>query len=880
MREDIKSFITKVQKPGRYTGGEPGSVVKDKAALKLRCAFCFPDVYEIGMSNMGVKILQGVLNEMDGVWCERVFAPWVDMEEEMRARGIPLYALESGDAVRDFDIVAFSVAYELSYSNVLNMLSLAGIPLLAAEREDCFPVVIAGGHCTYNPEPLADFVDIFSIGEGEEALPELAELYIKMKDEGTYNKRDFLYRAATELEGFYVPSLYKVEYNDDGTLASVTPTDSRVPAKVKKRLVENLDAVYYPTNPTLPLIETVHDRVTLEVFRGCIRGCRFCQAGMIMRPVREKSPDLLCAMAKEYTDNTGYDEISLSSLSISDYSKVDELTDKLVKWTSDEKINLSLPSLRADSFTKELMDKVSAVRTSTVTFAPEAGTQRLRDVINKNVTEEDILKASHVAYAAGKNKIKLYFMNGLPGETYEDIEGIKALASNVVEEYYRTPERNRARQPQVTLSVACFIPKPHTPFQWEGQNTLEELTEKQQFLLDKIKSDRKIKYNYHDANISRLEAVFARGDRRLGKALLEAQRRGMKFCAWDEFFDYDGWMSVIEDCGLSASFYANRTIPDDELLPWDVIDCGVTKKFLISERHKAYEAATTPSCKEKCSACGASAIADGKYCRWCPGEGRKNGDAEAAEKAEKAEKAENTEASAVSGGASSRCTSAPAVRSVRIKFSKYGPMTYISHLDFARCMMRALVKSRLPLWYTEGFNPIPKLAFASPLSVGCMGEREIADIKVTENISNREIAERLKAVLPEGIKINQVYTAETKFKGIKWAENDIVVTNPSLTPDLTEKIEALFKKPVILTKRSKSGEREVDISPLVKSASASVASGKLVIKAVTSVDSENYLNPEYIMTAANRELCVEGEGSYHVIVRRRLLLQDGVTEFV
>lgn len=863
MREDIKSFITKVQRPGRYTGGEPGSVIKDKAKVKLRWAFCFPDTYEIGMSNLGVKILSGVLNNMENVWCERVFAPWTDMEEEMRKRNIPLFALESGDAVSDFDIVAFSLSYELSYSNVLNMLSLAGLPLKSCDRGDDSPVVIAGGHCTYNPEPLADFIDIFSIGEGEEALPELSRLFMEMKENGTYTKKDFLYRAATELEGFYVPSLYKVEYDGAGSISSFETIADGVPRRVKKRIVEDLDKSYFPTDPTLPLIETVHNRITLEVFRGCIRGCRFCQAGFIMRPVREKSPDVLCSQARECAMNTGYEEISLSSLSISDYSKVGELTDRLIDWTNDEKINLSLPSLRADSFTKELMDKISTVRTSTLTFAPEAGTQRLRDVINKNVTEEEILRASHVAFSAGKNQVKLYFMMGLPYETYEDIEGIKHLASNVVEEYYRTPERNKHKQPKVTLSVACFIPKPHTPFQWEGQNTMEELEEKQRFLLEKIKSDRKVKFNYHDADVSQIEAIFARGDRRLGKALLLAHERGIKFCAWEESFNYEKWIKTIEDCGLSPAFYANRNIPDGEILPWDVIDCGVTKEFLIKERHKASEAFTTPSCKDKCSACGANKSVDKKYCRWCPGG------------SETISKAEVEPVEKPVG----RDTSAPPVRSVRIRFSKNGPMTYLSHLDFARNMMRALVKSHLPVWYTAGFNPIPKLAFASPLSVGCQGEREIADIKVTTSITDKDIEKKLSAYLPEGIGIVEVYTAETKFKLIKWAENDIIVHADNLPADVCEKIEELFRSPVVLMKRSKSGEKEVDITKMIKSVVARIDDGLLVITAVTGADSESYLNPEYVMTAVNDALGIEGENGWHVIVRRKLLLEDGVTEY-
>ena len=863
MREDIRSFITKVRLPGRYTGGETGSVVKDKSAVRQRWAFCFPDTYEIGMSNLGIKILNGVLNEMDGVWCERVFAPWIDMEDEMRKRGIPLFALESGDAVGEFDFVAFSLSYELSYSNVLNMLSLAGIPLLSSERDDACPIVIAGGHCTFNPEPLADFIDVFSIGEGEEALPEIARLYEEMKSGGSYSREGFLYRAATELKGFYVPSLYDVSYNEDGTVKEYVPKDEKVPARVKKRIVENLDKAYFPTDPTLPLIEAVHNRITLEVFRGCIRGCRFCQAGMIMRPVREKTPDVLCRQAREYADNTGYEEISLSSLSISDYSCIEELTTKLIDWTNDEKINLSLPSLRADSFTKELMDKISSVRTSTLTFAPEAGTQRLRDVINKNVTEEEILRASHLAFAAGKSQVKLYFMMGLPGETYEDIEGIKSLASNVVEEYYRTPERNRKKQAQVTLSVACFIPKPHTPFQWEGQDTMEELSEKQQFLLDKIKSDRKIKYNYHDADVSRIEAIFARGDRRLGKALLKAHVRGIKFCAWEECFDYDEWIRAIEDCGLSPDFYANRDIPDDEILPWDVIDCGVTKEFLIRERHKAMEAIPTPSCLEKCSGCGANTLVDKKYCRWCPGGGE----------------TPRTEAGPVNTEKRVRNTDAPAVRPVRIIFSKSGPMTYLSHLDFARNVMRALVRSHLPVWYTEGFNPIPKLAFASPLSVGCCGEREVADIKVTENITDEEILRILREYMPDGIGISEVYTAETKFRHIKWAENDIVVKTKNCDPTLPEKIEKLFESPVVMMKRSKSGEKEVDITSMIKSVSARLTEDGILIKAVTGTDSENYLNPEYVMTAVNDAFGVEGDDGYHIIVRKRLLLEDGVTEY-
>jgi len=616
--EKMSGILRDVQKPGRYTGGEHFAVIKEKANIKLRVAFCFPDTYEIGMSNLGVRILAGVLNSFDDVWCERAYAPWVDMDAKMREFDIPLYAHESGDPIAEFDIAAFTLQYELCYTNVLNMLSLSKIPMKSADRldDDTIPVVLGGGPCAYNAEPVADFFDIFSIGEGEESLAELARLYIGMKESGEYSKKKFLCKAACELEGFYVPSLYSVTYNSDRTVEKYAPIYDDVPARVKRRIVKDMDTAHYPLQPVMPFIETVHDRIMLEVYRGCIRGCRFCQAGMIFRPVREKSPEVLCAQAKELAKNTGYDEISLLSLSISDYSCLNKLTDDLLSWTNDERISLSLPSLRADSFTSELMEKISSVRTSSLTFAPEAGTQRLRDAINKNVTEEDILGAVKIAFAYGKNLVKLYFMNGLPTETYEDIEGIAELASHVIDEYYRNPNRNKAKPPAVTVSVSCFIPKPNTPFQWEAQNQFEELLKKQMYLKDKI-TDRKIRYTWHDAKVSRLEAVFARGDRRLAPALEKAALAGVKFDAWDEFFNYEKWMEIFSECGIDPSFYANREIGEDEVLPWDVIDCGISKEFLLSERHKAYKSKVSPNCKEQCSSCGVNSGEGGNY-RWCP----------------------------------------------------------------------------------------------------------------------------------------------------------------------------------------------------------------------------------------------------------------------
>ncbi len=609
---DYKKYeplLANVEKPGRYVGNEYASDIPDPEKAELRMCFCFPDTYEIGMSNLGMKILMGCFNNTGYISCERCYMPWTDMREQLIKHNMPLFALESGDPLNKFDIVAFTLQYELCYTNVLSMLGLGGIPLLSKERKESDPIIIAGGPCAYNPEPIADFIDVFSIGEGEEALVELTALINECKKQGV-SREETLYRAS-QIEGFYVPSLYDVEYNEDGTIKSFAPNREGVPGSVKKRIIEDLDKSYFPCNCSVPFLETVHDRVMLEVFRGCIRGCRFCQAGMIYRPYREKSPDVLNNNAIESIKHTGYSEISLTSLSISDYTHLRELIDKMLPWTNKKNVNLSLPSMRIDNFYEELLEKVSSVRKSGLTFAPEAGTQRLRDVINKNITEEEIISAVKKAFDGGRNSLKLYFMNGLPTETDEDICGIAALGQNIVDTYYSKKRFGGGRGVNVTVSVSCFVPKPFTPFQWEPQDSLEELERKQQLLKSEIKT-KKISYKYHDARVSRIEAVFARGDRRLGRALLEAYNREMMLDGWDEFFSYDKWISVLDDCGLDAAFYANRRFGMDEILPWDFIDIGVTKKFMKLEYAKALKAETTPDCRTKCSGCGASSLCNGK----------------------------------------------------------------------------------------------------------------------------------------------------------------------------------------------------------------------------------------------------------------------------
>ena len=609
MTDTLHRILPQVQKPARYVGGEYNQIVKDKKNVDVRVAFCFPDTYEIGMSNIGMRILYGLMNEMPGVWCERVFAPWGDMEEQMRAHAIPLYALESHDPVKAFDLIAFTIGYEMSYTNILNMLELSCVPLLAREREGLENIVFAGGVCAVNPEPLADFIDFFSLGEGEEITKEIIECYRQAKKDGC-TKQEFLLRVS-KIDGVYVPSLYEHTYNPDGTLADIRPKNG-APARVRKRIMQDMDKSYFPTKTIVPSTEIVHDRTNLEIFRGCIRGCRFCQAGFCYRPVRAKSVDTLCEQAIESLEDSGNSEMTLASLSTSDYRKLPELADKLLDYCEPRKINLSLPSLRADNFSRDLMLRVQKVRKSGLTFAPEAGSQRLRDAINKNVTEREILETCATAFSGGWNSVKLYFMLGLPTETDEDVAAIAELVNKIVY-CWRQNATNKKRRLSINLATAFFVPKPFTPFQWEKQTSPEEYL-RRVHLLQSCLTARGVDYRYHESDLSRLEAVLARGDRRLSKVLLRAHELGCKLDGWDEYFRYDLWMQAFSDCGVDPEFYTTRGFAEDEILPWQTIDIGVSKEFFLRERALAYQSVTTPDCRTKCAGCGARSLSERGVC--------------------------------------------------------------------------------------------------------------------------------------------------------------------------------------------------------------------------------------------------------------------------
>lgn len=601
-QEKIEALLEKVQKAPRYTGGEMNSVIKPWDAASLRFAFCFPDTYEVGMSHLGMKILYGAINTQADMLCERFFMPWTDMKALMEAEGVPLFSTESRRALNEFDVVGFTLQYEMSYTNVLAMLELGGIPLLRQERAEDMPIIVAGGPCAFNPEPLADFIDAFMVGDGEEQIIELNRVILEGRRAGA-SRMDILKRLAG-VRGVYVPALYDVTYHADGTIASMRPNCPEAPEKVLKAIITDLDSAYYPKEIPVPYTEIIHDRIMLEIMRGCTRGCRFCQAGMLYRPVRERSLEHLVELAESLEKSTGYDEISLSSLSSGDYTCLAELIRELIRRLNEKRVSISLPSLRLDSILKDALAETQKERKTSLTFAPEAGTQRLRDVINKGVTEDDLIAKVRDAFEGGWSSVKLYFMMGLPTETYDDLDGIADLAQKVVAEYFAVPKAQRARGLRVTCSASVFVPKPFTPFQWEPQDTQEAVRAKQQHVRDAFRQIKGANFNYHESDLSYLEACFARGDRRMGKVLLQAYRKGCVLDGWSECFRYDAWREAFEETGIDPAFYAYRRRGKDEILPWDHIDCGVTKEFLWREKEKAEEARTTKDCRNGCNGCG------------------------------------------------------------------------------------------------------------------------------------------------------------------------------------------------------------------------------------------------------------------------------------